>query len=159
MRAFPLLTGIALLASPALAHAQARTTETVLMSENERGRAEQERYGFSDAVIAGDTIYLSGIVAGLAPGETSLEPGFERAFRHIERILARAGSSLADIVDVTSYHTDVVGQIEAMSAVQRRLLGGPPPAWTAVQVTRLLPDGGLVEIKIVARRSSAATAR
>lgn len=156
MSVHPLLAGIALLASPALAQAQARTTETVLMSENERGRADQERYGFSDAVIAGDTIYLSGIVAGRAPGETSLEPGFERVFRHIERILVRAGSSLADIVDVTSFHTDVVGQIEAMSAVQRRLLGSPPPAWTAVQVTRLLPDNGLAEIKIVARRSAAA---
>lgn len=159
MSVYPLLAGIALLVSPALAQAQARTAETVLMSESERGRAEQERYGFSDAVIAGDTIYLSGIVAGRAPGETSLEPGFERVFRHIERILVRAGSSLADIVDVTSFHTDVVGQIEAMSAVQRRLLGSPPPAWTAVQVTRLLPDNGLAEIKIVARRSSAAAAR
>jgi len=159
MRATPLLASLVLLALPALAHAQARTDATVLMSENERGRAEQERYGFSDAVIAGDTIYLSGIVAGRAPGETSLEPGFERVFRHIERILARAGSSLADIVDVTSFHTDVVGQIEAMSAVQRRLLGSPPPAWTAVQVTRLLPDGGLAEIKIVARRSAVAAAR
>jgi enamine deaminase RidA (YjgF/YER057c/UK114 family) len=156
--AYSLLTGVALLASPALAHAQARTDATVLMSENEGGRAAQERYGYSDAVIAGDTVYLSGIVVGRGPNETSVEPGFERAFRHIERILARAGSSLADIVDMTSFHTDVVGQIEAMSAVQRRLLGGPPPAWTAVQVTRLLPDGGLAEIKIVARRSAVVAA-
>jgi hypothetical protein len=35
----------------------------------------------------------------------------------------------------------------------------PAPAWTAVQVVRLLPDNGIAEIKIVARRSRAAAAR
>jgi enamine deaminase RidA (YjgF/YER057c/UK114 family) len=144
--------GAVSLVAPEAAHAQTRTAQTVLMSENERGRAVQEQIGFADAVIAGDTIYLSGIVVGLAPGETSLGPAFERAYGHIGRILERAGASYADIVDVTSFHTDVVRQVEAMSAVQRRLLGSPPPAWTAIQVVRLLPDDGIAEIKIVARR-------
>jgi enamine deaminase RidA (YjgF/YER057c/UK114 family) len=135
--------------------AQTRTPQTVLMNPNEQARADQERYGYADAVIAGDTIYLSGIVLGQAPGETSLEPAFDRAFRHIGRILERAGAGYADIVDITSYHTDVVGQIDAMSAAQKRLLGSPPPAWTAVQVVRLLPDGGIAEIKVVAHRSAA----
>jgi hypothetical protein len=43
--------------------------------------------------------------------------------------------------------------------VQRRVLGSPPPAWTAVDVDRLLPDGGITEIKIVARRPATAAAR
>ena len=43
-----------------------------------------------------------------------------------------------------------------MSEVQRRFLIGPPPAWTAIQVVRLLPEGGVTEIKIVARRPAAA---
>ena len=144
------------LAGPVHLAAQTRTPETVLMSENAGARAGQEQLGYADAVIAGDTIYLSGIVVGQAPGETSLEPGFERAFRHIGRILQRAGAGFGDIVDMTSFHTDVVGQIDAMSKVSKRLLGSPPPAWTAVQVVRLLPDGGIAEIKIVARRSTAA---
>lgn len=140
--------------------AQTRTNETVLMSTNERHRAAQERIGYSEAVIAGDTIYLSGIVAGQRPGEASLEPAFDRVFQAVGRILERAGASYADIVEMTSYHTDVAGgigpQVEAMSAVQRRLLGSPPPAWTAVQVVRLLPEGALAEVKIIARRPSAA---
>jgi enamine deaminase RidA (YjgF/YER057c/UK114 family) len=150
-----LATTAAALALAASAHAQTRTPQTVLMNPNERARADQERYGYADAVIAGDTIYLSGIVVGQAPGETSLEPAFDRAFRHIGRILERAGAGYGDIVDITSYHTDVVGQIDAMSAAQKRLLGSPPPAWTAVQVVRLLPDGGIAEIKVVAYRGSA----
>jgi len=154
-----MVAAAALVLLPADAYAQARTADTVLMSENPQARANQEQLGYSDAVIAGDTIYLSGIVVGRAPGETSLTPAFERAYRHIGRILERAGASYADIVDVTSYHTDVVPQVEAMSAVQRRLLGSPPPAWTAVQVARLLPEAGIAEIKIVARRPAPAAAR
>jgi hypothetical protein len=46
-----------------------------------------------------------------------------------------------------------------MSAVQRRLLGSPPPAWTAVQVVRLLPENAIAEIKIVARRPAPAAPR
>lgn len=152
------LFGLAMLAAPAAAQGQARTAETVLMSENEQGRAVQELYGFADAVIAGDTIYLSGIVAGQAPGETSLEPAFERAFAHILRILARAGAAPGDVVEMTSYHTDIVPQVEAMSQVQRRVLGSPPPAWTAIQVERLLPDNGFTEIRIIARRPGAGAA-
>ncbi len=151
-----LATAAMAIVSPA--SAQTRTAETVLMSENPRARAGQEQLGYADAVIAGDMIYLSGIVAGQRPGETSLEPAFERVFREIGQILGRAGASFGDIVDMTSYHTDVVGQIEAMSAAQKKLLGSPPPAWTAVQVVRLLPDGGIAEVKVVARRSRPAAA-
>jgi enamine deaminase RidA (YjgF/YER057c/UK114 family) len=146
------------LAGPAPAAAQTRTPETVLMSENPRARAGQEQLGYADAVNAGDMIYLSGIVAGQRPGEASLEPAFERVFGQIGQILERAGAGFGDIVEMTSYHTDVVGQIEAMSAAQKKLLGSPPPAWTAVQVVRLLPDGGIAEVKVVARRSRPAAA-
>jgi hypothetical protein len=32
------------------------------------------------------------------------------------------------------------------------LMSGPFPAWTAIDIDRLVPDRGLVEIKLVARR-------
>ena len=134
------------------ASAQARTESTVLMSTNEQARADQERYGYASAVIAGDTIFLSGVVAGLAPGETDPLQAYERVFRHIDAILKRAGASLDDIVDMTSYHTDIVAQIGPMSEVSKRHRTGRPPAWTAVDVDRLLPDGGITEIKVVAHK-------
>ncbi len=154
-----ILSLCALCALPVPAHAQARTDKTVLMSTNERARADQERYGYASAVIAGDTIYLSGMVAGQAPGEKDFVPAFERLFRAAEATLKRAGSSLADVVDITSFHTDVTAQIEDLSAVQKRMLGSPPPAWTAIDVDRLLPDNGIAEIKIVARRSGTTHAK
>lgn len=121
------------------------------MSENPGERRFQEQTGYSDAVIAGDTIYLSGVVVGLREGE-DLAAGYDRTYRRIGEILARAGASWDDVVDVTSYHTDVVAQLAAMSAVHRRYVRAPFPAWTAIGVERLLPERGLTEIKIVARR-------
>jgi enamine deaminase RidA (YjgF/YER057c/UK114 family) len=154
----PVLALIAV-AQPAPAAAQARTNDTVLMSQNERARADQEKYGYNDAIVAGDTIYLSGLVAGRAPNETSDDPAFERVWRQAERILKRAGATLADVVDVTSFHTDIAAQIDALAAVQKRLLGSPPPAWTAIDVDRLLPDGGIAELKIIARRPGTAATK
>jgi enamine deaminase RidA (YjgF/YER057c/UK114 family) len=150
------LVGLAALAVSSGAGAQARTETTVLMAINERARADQEQYGYADAVIAGDLIFLSGIVLGKAPEETDLPPAFERVFRQIGRILERAGASDGDIVDITSFHTDITSETGTMCEVSKRLLSSPPRAWTAVQVERLLPDEGIAEIKNVARRPAAA---
>ena len=153
-----LLSAAALLVpSGAAAGAQTRRAETVLMSESEGGRAFQEKYGYSDAVIAGDTIYLSGIVVGQMEGEP-LEAAYARAYSHIGRILERAGAGWEDVVDVTSFHTDVNAQLDAMSAVHKRHLAAPYPAWTAIDIDRLIPERGITEIKIVARRPKPAAA-
>ena len=40
----------------------------------------------------------------------------------------------------------------AIVAVKNKFVHAPPPAWTAIQVVRLIPDNGITEIKIVARR-------
>ncbi len=152
-RAALLLAAFATPAS-APADAQPRAGTTVLMSENPGERAFQERYGFSDAVIAGDTIYMSGVVVGQNAGET-LEAAYERTYRRIAAILARAGAGWDDVVDLTSYHTEITAQLEAMAAVHRRHVNAPFPAWTAIDIDRLVPDGGITEIKIVARRRNA----
>ncbi|NWN27523.1 RidA family protein, partial [Escherichia marmotae] len=62
----------------------------------------------------------------------------------------RVGASWDDVVDITSFHTDILPQIEAMKRVKARYVRAPYPAWTAIDVDRLLPDAGLTEIKIVA---------
>ena len=145
---------LAALALPATADAQARRQAQVLMSENEDERRSQEEWGYADAVIAGDTIYLSGIVVGQREGE-SLEAAYDRAYRRIGAILTRAGASWDDVVDMTTFHTDVTAQMPAIVAVHRRYVAGPFPAWTAIDVDRLIPDRGITEIKVVARRVSA----
>jgi enamine deaminase RidA (YjgF/YER057c/UK114 family) len=140
------------------AGAQTRGQGNVLMSETERGRQFQEEYGFSDAVTVGDTIYLSGIVAGLAPGETDMKPAYDRVYRRIGAILKRAGASFDDVVDMTSFHTDVEAQLKPMSEVHKTYVKAPYPAWTAIGVARILGNG-ITEIKITARRPAAAANR
>lgn len=134
------------------APAAAREADEVLMSEHSQGRAFQEAVGYADAAIAGDTIYLSGVVAGLAKGETDLAPGYDRAFKAIAATLARAGASWDDVVDITTFHTDLAAHIDGFVAVKNKYVKAPFPAWTAIGVPRLYEPTAVVEIKVVAAK-------
>jgi enamine deaminase RidA (YjgF/YER057c/UK114 family) len=149
------LAATAVANAPSPAAAQTRAEQTVVRPADPGARKFQDQYGYSDAVIAGDTIYLSGIVAGLPPGDTDMAAAFDRAYRHIGAVLKRAGADYGDIVEITSFHTDVNAQIEVMSAVHKKYVQAPYPAWTAIDVDRLLPDTGIAEIKIIARKRAA----
>jgi enamine deaminase RidA (YjgF/YER057c/UK114 family) len=139
-------------AQAAQVQAQARSGSNVLMAEDPRTRAVQESWGFADAVIAGDLIFLSGLVVAQREGE-SVEAAFERTYAAAGRVLARAGSSWDDVVDMTSYHSDVAAQFDSMVKVHRRFVKGAPPAWTAIEVKRFVPERGIAEIKITARKA------
>ena len=142
IRAGAALAALVATVFPGPVFGQARTESTVLMSTNERARADQEQYGYADAVIAGDLIFLSGIVAGRAPGETDLVPAYERVFRQIGAILKRAGAGYEDIVDITSFHTDVTAEIGALSEVQKRHLKSPPPSGRRRSISIAVQAGG-----------------
>ena len=135
--------------------AGARQDATVLMAEQEGMRKNQEEWGYSSAVITGDTIYLSGIVVGMRSGDSDLKAAYDRVYQLIGRTLERAGASWDDVVDISSFHTDVEGQIETMVAVHKNYVKPPFPAWTAIGVAKIL-GGGLTEIKITARRPDGA---
>lgn len=140
-----------LIALPATAHAGARQDAKILLSDNPDSRKIEEEWGFADAVVTRDTIYMSGVVAGLRPGETDLQVAYDRAFQRIGKILEHAGASWDDVVDITTFHTDLKSQMPAIVAVKNKYVHAPPPSWTAIQVVRLIPDNGITEIKIVAK--------
>ena len=146
---------LAFLIVPALAYAGERQNAKVLLSEDPEERKFQQEWGYADAVITGDTIYLSGVVAGLRPNETDLQPAYDRAFQRMGKILQRAGVGWDDVVDITTFHTDLTTQMPAIVAVKNKYVRTPPPAWTAIQVARLIPSAGLTEIKLVAKKSAA----
>ncbi|TIX77537.1 MAG: RidA family protein, partial [Mesorhizobium sp.] len=84
----------------------------------------------------------------------SPEPVFEdqvrRAFANLRAVLAAAGCSFDDVVDVTTFHTNPDEQIETVLAVRAEEIGAPPyPNWTAVGVNWLA--GFDFEIKVIAR--------
>jgi enamine deaminase RidA (YjgF/YER057c/UK114 family) len=136
---------------PAQAQAGSRQDAKVLLSDNPDLNKVQQDWGFADAIVTGDTIFLSGVVAGLRPGETDLKLPYERAFQAIGKVLERAGAGWDDVVDITSFHTDLTTQMPAIVAVKKEYVRNPPPAWTAIQVSRLIPNNGITEIKIVAK--------
>src|SRR5689334_17306587 len=111
---FCLLSALALV--PVAARADVRAHALVLMPDDPAARKFADDWGFSDAIVVGDTIYLSGVVAGLHEGETSLEPAYTRAFERIGAILRHAGASWDDVVEMTTFHTDLTTQMPAIVA-------------------------------------------
>lgn len=147
------LTIATLALSAALAApAAARDPAQVLMPPAGRDAAHKQ-WGFAEAVMHGDTIYLSGVVAGLWGDTTDPSVAYDRAFAQIADILKRAGSSWDDVLEMTTYHTDIPSQLDAFVAVKARYVTAPYPAWTAIDVDRLVPDKGLVEIRVIAKKS------
>jgi enamine deaminase RidA (YjgF/YER057c/UK114 family) len=115
-------------------------------------RQTQDHIGWADAVVAGDIVYVSGVIASTRPNDAGLEPAYTRAFDDLTRVLARAGVGWADVVEVRSFHTDPNAQLEAMAAVKRRYRAAPDPAWTAVGTSGLLSPTGITEIALIAHR-------
>lgn len=111
-----------------------------------------EAHGYSAAIRSGDLLFVSGQVGSRADG--SPEPDFatqvQRAFDNLVAVLEAGGCGLADIVDVTTFHTDPEAQFAAFMEEKGRVFGAPPyPNWTAVGVTWLA--GFDFEIKVIAR--------
>ena len=129
MSRFTAAVTAALLVVPAAAHAGARQEATVILSNHPEMRKVQEDWGFADAVVTGDTVYLSGVVAGVRSGEADLKAAYDRAFRQMGDILKRSGVGWDDVVDITSFHTDLTTQMPAIIAVKKTYMKGPPPAW------------------------------
>lgn len=127
----------------------------IIYSDVAEVRRTQDEIGWADAVIAGDTVYVSGVIAGTRPGDDGLEPAYTRAFETLTNILARAGVTWSDVVEVRSFHTDPNAQINAMAAVKRRYRAAPDPAWTAVGTSGLLSRNGITEIALIAYKPRA----
>lgn len=132
----------------------ARPPQNVVMPERPESRRIFTEWGFAEAVVDGDRVWLSGVVAGLRKGETlaDQEAAYDRAFRMLGDVLARSGSDFDGVVELTTFHTDLPAQLDAFVKVKHRYIREPFPAWTAIDIDRLVPDNGLVEIKLVARR-------
>jgi enamine deaminase RidA (YjgF/YER057c/UK114 family) len=111
-----------------------------------------EKHGYSAAIKSGDLLFVSGQVGSRPDG--SAEPDFaaqvDLAFQNLRDVLAAAGCSFDDIVDVTSFHTDPEAQFPTVLDVKNRYFPKAPfPTWTALGVTWLA--GFDFEIKVIAR--------
>ena len=89
------------------------------------------------------------VSGGIGRGDTP-EEHFASAFESLAEVLAAAGSSLGDVVEMTSFHVDMAATLGPFMAARDAVMSEPWPAWTAIGCTELAIPGGLAEIKVTA---------
>jgi reactive intermediate/imine deaminase len=101
---------------------------------------------YSQAIRAGSAVYLSGQI-GLDPASMQMQEGFEaqthQVFKNLKAVCEAAGGSLADIVKLNAFLTDL-GNFAKFNEIMAQYFTEPFPARAAVGVASL-PRAGLVE--------------
>jgi len=105
---------------------------------------------YSQAVKAGNTVYLSGQI-GLDPVSMQLVEGIEqqihRVFKNLQAVALASSGTLADVVKLNVFLTDL-GQFTKVNEIMAQYFQEPYPARAAVGVASL-PRGALVEADAV----------
>lgn len=115
------------------------------------------RHRYSPAVRSDGFLFVAGQVGSREDG--SPEPGLQAqarlAFKNLEAVLAAAGCTFADVLDVTLFMVNPAEHFETLWQAVADLWGEAPyPTATAVGVTWLA--GFDFEIKVIARLPKAA---
>jgi reactive intermediate/imine deaminase len=108
---------------------------------------------FTDAVLAGGLLHVSGIVAvdgdGRLVGGDDVVAQTRQVFETMRAVLAAAGCGFEDVVKVTVFLTDIDDRAR-INPVRQEVFGQTRPASTLVEVPRLAVEGAKVEIECVA---------
>jgi enamine deaminase RidA (YjgF/YER057c/UK114 family) len=111
-----------------------------------------DAFHFSQANRVGDTIWVSGQVgvdSNLSPAR-GMAAQARLAFEGLKRTLAETGASLEDVVELTTFHIDLRGEMDEFAKVKDEFFPRDYPAWTAVGVTQLALPELRVEVRAVA---------
>jgi enamine deaminase RidA (YjgF/YER057c/UK114 family) len=118
-----------------------------------RDVAEPPPGTFSQCLVAGEMIYVSGQHAGTdgggIGGDGSMFSQATIALAKIKALLEAAGAMMADIAKLTVYVTDITTRAE-ISEARRKFFTGDFPCSTLVEITALAQPGLLVEIEAIA---------
>ena len=105
---------------------------------------------YSQAVRAGNTVYLSGQI-GLDPVSMQMVEGFEaqalQVFSNLKAVAEASGGSLANAVKLNIYLTDL-GKFAQVNELMQQFFTAPFPARATLGVASL-PRGGEIEIDAV----------
>jgi enamine deaminase RidA (YjgF/YER057c/UK114 family) len=115
--------------------------------------ASYHHWHYTPVLKVGDQVIVSGIPAMVGDTyEAKVRWMFEQLRAHLET----AGASLADVVELTSFHvgaTDTAAfqaEFARFAPIHAEFFPGHYPAWSAVGTTALLADGAPVELRAVA---------
>ena len=108
---------------------------------------------YTDAVRAGDLLFVSGFVAvdreGNLVGGDDVAAQARQVFENMRRALASAGCGFEDVVKVTLFLTDIDDRPK-INPVRQEFFGETRPASTLIEVPRLAVTGAKIEIEAVA---------
>ena len=108
---------------------------------------------YTDAVRAGDLLFVSGFVSvdgdGRLVGGGDVVAQARQVFVNLGAVLAAAGATFADVVKVTVYLTDIADRAR-INPVRQEFFGDARPASTLVEVSALAVSGAKLEIEAVA---------
>ncbi len=107
---------------------------------------------YSQAVIANDTIYVSGqIPIDVNTGEFvegGIKEQLHQVLKNVQYVLEEGGYAMSDVVKANVYLSDL-GNFAALNEIYALYFNEPYPARVAYEVAAL-PKGALVEIDVVA---------
>lgn len=107
---------------------------------------------YSTAVIAGDTVYMSGMLPLDPATNTIVDGGIEaqavRAFENIRLVLQEMGLGMENAVKVSVFMTNLK-DFAAVNAIYKDCFGPDYPARSCVQVSAL-PMGAQIEVEVTA---------
>ncbi|MFE5592072.1 RidA family protein [Streptomyces sp. NPDC056549] len=116
-------------------------------------RAVYDQLHYAQATRVGDLIWVSGQVGidltTMTPAD-GVEAQARLAFDNLRTVLRAAGASLADIVELTTFHVDLRGGAAEFGRVKDEYLPDRYPSWTAVGTDQLALPELVVEIRAVA---------
>ena len=106
---------------------------------------------YSQAIRAGNTVYLSGQIpldpVSMTLVSSEIAPQIAQVFSNLAAVAAAAGTTLDTAVKLTVYLTDL-GHFPLVNEAMARVFTQPYPARATVQVSAL-PKGALVEVDAV----------
>jgi 2-iminobutanoate/2-iminopropanoate deaminase len=144
-----------LLGMSLLGVASVQAAESVAASKPEflnSPQAEQRGLPFSEAVRAGDFLFLAGQLGDdratgkLVPG--GIVPEARQTLQHVKDVLEHNGASLADVVKCTVFLADI-SEWAAFNTVYREFFRKPFPARSALGASGLAL-GARVELECIA---------
>lgn len=111
------------------------------------------KFDISAGVKIGDTIYVSGTVAfdgdGNVVGEGDMYVQSQQVFRNVSEVLTCAGASMADVIKITVFVTDMAAY-GAFGRARTEAFPGGVPASAVYGTPALVKPELLVEVEAVA---------
>ena len=106
---------------------------------------------YSQAVLAGDFLYVSGQIPLLPSTMTLISPDIEQqveqCFKNLAAVIAAAEAELNNTVKITIYLTDL-GHFDIVNSVMATYFTSVFPARAAIEISGL-PRGSLIEMDAV----------